>query len=396
MNFPPERGRALPAWLLLLGIVLVAANLRPVITAVGPVLPSVGADTGLSPSALGILAAVPVVAFGAVSPVVATLGRRFGIERTVAGALVLLAVGTVVRSLPGSAAPLWLGTALIGAAIAVGNVLLPAVVKKDFPLRLTTVTAVYIAVQSVFAATASGVAVPVAQAGTWRVALGAWAVLVVVALAVWLPRLRGGRGVTTAAGRARTGGAPVWRAGLAWEVAVYMGLQSTVFYVLVNWLPTLEQDLGVSAAAAGWHLFLYQVAAIFSNLATPALMRVGPDQRVASLLMPTLMLAGMLGLVLAPGLVQVWVAVVGLGSGGSFVVALSLVGLRAADPGTASRLSSMAQTVGYLGAAVGLVLAGVLRDLTGPGPLLLVALTAVVSGQLLVGWRVGRSRVLQA
>ncbi len=216
-----------------------------------------------------------------------------------------------------------------------------------------------------------------------------------LALIVWLPRLRVGRDVRAAVHRARPAHGPaVWRSGLAWQVAAYMGLQSTVYYTFVNWLPSLEHDTGVSAAAAGWHLFLYLFAAIASNLAAPPLMRVGGDQRLAATLMPTLMVTGILGLVLAPALVVVWVVLVGLGSGGSIVIAMSLVGLRSPDHPTASRLSSMAQAVGYGSAAAGLVLAGVLRDLTGPGPLLLLCLAGVVVGQFVLGARVGRNRVL--
>ncbi|WP_127130935.1 MFS transporter [Georgenia sp. SYP-B2076] len=400
MTIPPRARRALPSGLLLVGILLVAANLRPVITAVGPLLPEIGADTGLPPSALGILAAVPLVAFGVVSPVVHRLGSRFGVERTVLLALVLLAAGTVLRSLPGATLTLWVGTALIGATIAVGNVLLPVVVKKDFPTHLTGVTAGYTAVQSVFASLASGLAVPLAAAswGSWRLALGVWAGLMVAAVAVWVPRLLhpapAAEGLPATRPHRATGS--IWRSGLAWQVAAYMGLQSTVFYVLVNWLPTLEQDLGVDPTTAGWHLFAFQAVAIVSNLAAPSLMRVGGDQRVAAALFPTLTLAAMLGLLLAPQLLLVWVILIGIGTGGAFVTALSLVGLRAADTATASRLSSMSQAVGYLGAALNLVLAGVLRDHTGPGPLLLVCVAAVAVVQLVVGLGVGRGRVLHA
>lgn len=413
-SFAHDRG--LSRALLLAGILLMAANLRPVITAVGPVLPRIGTDLGLSASALGALAAVPIVAFGVVSPVVHSLGRRFGVERTVMVALILLAAGTVVRSLPGQAMSLWVGTALIGATVAVGNVLMPVVVKRDFPMHLTGTTAAYTAAQSVFAALASGLAVPIADAwGSWRLSLGVWVVLMVVAAALWLPRLR------RPARRTRRRPVPddspnphpapprsappvqdavavrsVWHTGLAWQVAAYMGLQSTVFYVLVNWLPTLEQDLGVSPSAAGWHLFVFQAVGIVSNLAAPALMRIGPDQRVAAVAMPALTLTAMVGMVAVPDLVLLWAAVVGLGTGGAFVTALSLVGLRSADPTTTSKLSSMVQTVGYLGAAAGLVLAGALRDATGPGPLLVLYVAAVAGLQIVAGSQAARDRVIRA
>lgn len=418
-----SRDRGLPRWLLLAGILLVAANLRPVITAVGPVLPLIGSDLGLSASALGTLAAVPIVAFGVVSPVVHTLGRRFGVEQTVLAALILLAAGTVIRSLPGQSVTLWVGTALIGATVAVGNVLMPVVVKRDFPMHLTGATAGYTAAQSVFAALASGLAVPVADAwGSWRLALGVWVLLMGVALILWLPRVtRRGRRRPLAADGATTRSASstgpsasgpldapraadvpavrrvsVWRSSLAWQVAIYMGLQSTVFYTVVNWLPTLEQDLGVDPATAGWHLFLFQATGIVSNLAAPTLMRIGPDQRFAAVGVPTCTLVAVLGVVLVPSLLVVWIVLLGLGTGGAFVIALSFVGLRSVDPTTTSKLSSMSQAVGYLLAAAGLLGVGALRDLTGPGPALFYALASVAVLQLVTGSQVGRNRVIRA
>jgi MFS transporter, CP family, cyanate transporter len=425
----------LPVWLLLAGILLVALNLRPVITAVGPVLPVIGADAGLGSAALGVLAAVPIVAFAVVSPVVHPLARRFGVERTVLVSLVVLALGTLLRSAPGPATNLWIGTALVGATVAVGNVLLPVVVKKDFPLRVPATTAWYVATQSVFAAIASGVAVPLAAVGGWELALGVWAAPVALALAVWAPRLRAAKVRTSApapAAHRRTSDRPVsseraapsdrtsavnraasvdtetpgaggtaparrdsvYRHRLAWLVAAYMGLQSTVFYTLLNWLPSVEQDLGVDPVTAGWHLFAFQAVAIVGNLAVPALMRVGGDQRVATTVVPGLVLVAMVGVWLAPGLLWLWIVLIGLGTGSAFVVALSLVGLRAADPATASQLSAMSQALGYGLAAAGLVLAGVLRDVTGPGATVLLVVAVVAVLQILVGLRVGRSRTL--
>ncbi|WP_211287075.1 MFS transporter [Georgenia soli] len=392
----------LPAWLLLAGILLVAVNLRPVISSVGPVLPVIGADVGLGSAALGVLAAVPIVAFAVVSPLVHPLGRRFGVERTVAVALVVLAIGTLLRSAPGPAAGLWVGTALIGATIAVGNVLLPVVVKKDFPFRVPATTAWYVATQSVFAATASGVAVPLADLGGWQLAVGIWVVPVALALAVWFPRLRRTTAAvrlpapagSSAAAAPSSPHASVYRRPLAWLVAAYMGLQSTVYYTMLNWLPTVEQDLGIDPATAGWHLFLFLAVGIVGNLAVPSLMRVGGDQRLAASLVSVLVLVAMTGIWLAPGLIWLWVSLVGLGTGSAFVVALSLVGLRAADPTTASQLSSMSQAVGYGLAAVGLVLAGAIRDLTGPGASVLLLVAVVAAILLAVGLSVGRPRTL--
>ena len=153
-------GRALSAGLLIAGILVVAANLRPVLTSVGPLLDQIGAETGLGVAALGVLAAVPLLAFGAVSPLAHGLSEKFGVERTVFGALLLLVAGTLLRPIPGSLANLWIGTMLIGAAIAVCNVMLPALLKRDFPERMASLTGGYSAVLGGCASLGAGLAVP--------------------------------------------------------------------------------------------------------------------------------------------------------------------------------------------------------------------------------------------
>src|SRR3954453_20519859 len=176
--------RASSGALLAVGIMLVAANLRAVLTAVGPLLDQIGADTGLGEAALGFLAAVPLLAFGAVSPLAHGISGRFGVERTVFVSLLVLAAGTLLRSAPGSPANLWTGTVIIGAAIAICNVLLPAILKRDFPTRMASLTGLYSAVLGGIASLGAGFASPLSQLpvangepGGWRFALAAYVLL---------------------------------------------------------------------------------------------------------------------------------------------------------------------------------------------------------------------------
>ena len=246
---------------------------------------------------------------------------------------------------------------------------------------------------------ASGLAVPLADAaGSWEFAIGVWALLIVFALGSWLPRM-GKRAAPAVEARAlpeqEAGAVPaVWRSVLAWQVAAYFGLQSTAFYVLVSWLPAVEQDLGVSPTRAGWHLSVFLLAGIVSNLAIPLLMRRGDDERLAAVTTATLTVVAALGLAVLPGLVALWAALAGMAAGGSMVVALSLTSVRSSDATAGSRLSSMAQSAGYLGVACGLVVAGVIRELAGPGNKLLFYVVALGVLQFLVGLRVGRTQVL--
>ncbi|MER7080402.1 MFS transporter, CP family, cyanate transporter [Saccharopolyspora kobensis] len=366
----PGSGRVLLVW----GLLVVAANLRPALTGVGPVLDRVQADLGLAPGAAGLVNAVPLLAFAVVSPVVPRLAARFGPERLLGIALGVLALGIAVRWFP-AVGPLFAGTVLIGAGIAVGNVLLPSLIKRDLPTSVGLLTSAYATVMGGVAAVASGLAVPIGEVapGGWATALGCWIVLAAAALALWLPQCRSPRALVEAP-RPRL----PWGSALAWAVTAFMGLQSLGFYVAVTWLPQVFQDGGMSAAAAGWLLFLFQAVAVLTGSAVPAVLRGARDQRAVSVACSLVVLVGYLGLLVMPGWAVLWSFLLGLGGGACLVLALAFLGLRAPDAAGAGALSAMAQSVGYLLAAVGPVLFGLLRS-TGSGwqaPLALMCVTA--------------------
>ncbi|MEV4512338.1 MFS transporter [Dactylosporangium sp. NPDC049525] len=392
----PRPGTKTPqrAGLLVVGILLIATNLRAALTSVGPVLDDVRADLGLTATAAGVLTALPLLAFAAFSPVAPLVARRLGLERTIGAGLAVLAAGIVLRSVPVTGA-IWVGTVAIGVSIAFFNVLLPALVKRDFPDRVAQLSGAYSATQSVVAAIASGVAVPIAgdDPAGWRIALGCWVGLAVVAAAFWLPRLRTRPPGPADAGAAATHRSP-WRSAIGWQVTLFMGLQSLVFYVMIAWLPTIEHDHGVAASTAGWHLFVYLISAVVANLAAPHLMRRLPDQRLVGLLCAALILIGVGGLLLAPGAVVAWLVSAGFGAGMSLVLCLSLFSLRAVDHRQAATLSGMAQSVGYLLAACGPVLIGALHDASGGWTLPLAVLCVVIA--VMGGFAVqsGRDRVI--
>lgn len=394
----------------LLAVLLVAANLRAPVSAVGPVLPEIGDETGLPPWMLGVLSSLPVAAFSACSSFGHRLARRLGTDRVLIVALLVLGAGMLLRSMPAwswvDAAFLLAGTVLIGAAIAIGNVLLPVVVRRDFPTAVPRVTGYYIAAQSIVAGAAAGFVVPLAQvSGSWRLALVLWGTFVVVALPVWGLRVRAGANNREAASEghlrhraedSHSRGVSVWRSGLAWQVAAYFGLQSSAFYVLLTWLPTVEQDLGVSSIRAGVHLSVFLIAGIVANLAVPRLVQVGGDQTFATVLAPLGIAVAMLGIWAFPGLMLVWVTVAGLGTGGSMVLSLSLLSLRSAGAAVASQLSGMVQSSAYAGVVVALLVAGVIRDLAGPGTELIGFVLLVVAAQVVTAFRVGLDRRVDA
>lgn len=392
----PARTRTWPRAALALGSVLVvAACLRPALTSVGPVLESIGTTTGLSNSALGLLTALPLLGFAALSPFVHGPAARWGVERVVLAALAVLAVGTVVRSLPALPA-LWVGTAMIGAAVAFGNVLVPVILRRDHPGRIALFTGVSSSVMNGSAALAAGLTVPVAVAvGSWRISLGLWAALVALALLVWAAR---SLWVPAPAPAPSATSAPVeptgsvWRSATAWQVTAFMGLQSTTYFTLVNWLPTVEASRGVAAQTAGWHLFAFQIAGIVAGLAVTLLMGRGSEQRPACLAVSLAMVVAMAGLVWVPEWGPIWIVLAGASVGSAIVVALSLIALRGRSQGETTRLSGMAQSVGYLLAACGPIAAGTLSQLTGSWDLVLVLVGGLALLQTGVGLWAGRNR----
>jgi MFS transporter, CP family, cyanate transporter len=377
------------------GIVLVAVNLRASITAVGPIVDDIRADLGLSSAAAGLLTTLPVLAFAGASPIAVPLSRRIGIERTLAGALVLMLAGILVRI----TGPVWaafLGTAMLGVAIAAGNVLLPALAKRDLPDRVGTVTSIYVTLMVAFAAIASTVAVPLADdAGLgWQGALAVWAAPVVAGLLVWVPRVIGSRAVPAPAGGPRVRPTRMRRSAIAWWVTAYMGLQSFAFFVLVAWFPDLLQDDGVSASRAGLLMGVMQASSLAATIAVPVLATRARNQLHLVLVSTALGVFATAGLLVAPGdLALLWTLSVGVAGGSTLSLALAFFVVRTRDGSDAAALSGMAQSIGYLFASTGPFLIGALHDATDgwTAPVIVFVTVWVLIG--VTGMFAGRARI---
>jgi CP family cyanate transporter-like MFS transporter len=392
--------------LVLVAVLLIAANLRSTITGVGPLLGQIAGDLGTTEAALGLLAAIPLIAFAVVSPLAHALSARFGTNAVVLASLIALGAGTVWRSVPGPQANVWGGTVLIGAALAVGNVLLPAVIRKDFSDRVPTVTSLFTAFLSGAGALASGIVVPVSAITAdgvplgWRWALMSTGVLLPLAVGAWAAVLvlrptpaDPGRlpAHTASETEPRAGRLGIWGDAVAWQVLAYMGAQAMTFYMMVTWLAPLSQSVGRGDVVAGLDVMLLQATSLLGSLSVPLLLR-GRLARWAPCLIPVLGLVAIMGLAAAPGPFLLWVLLYGLSSGASLATSFSLFSLRAQTHASAARLSGMAQSGGYAIAAVGPVAFGGLLALSGGWLVPLLSVGAVLVVQLVVGLFVGRQR----
>lgn len=386
----PPAGRGV----LVAGIVLVALNLRPALAGLGPLVADIRAATGLSNTALGLLTTLPLLAFGAVSVLTPVATRRLGVEGALALALLLIGLGTGVRAAP-SVGLLFGGTVVLGVGIALGNVLLPALVKRDFADRQGPMTALYSSAMGLGAAAAAGVSVPLADAVGWRGALGVWAGLAAVALVVWLPQVRR-RTMPRPRGTALDSLRDLGRSRLAWAVALYMGLQSLAYYVILAWLPDLLQSRGLDPSQAGWMLALSQVAGIAGSAVVPLWAGRMPSQRRIIWVLTAIEAVALVGLLVGVAGVGVWVSLLGFVLGGSFGLSLLFLAIRADTPETAAALSGMAQSVGYLVAAVGPFLFGAIHDLTGGWTIPLLLLAVVLAAKVAAGLPAARDEQVRS
>ena len=389
---PPDGGaRHRHPILLGLAVALVAFNLRAAVASVGPVLPEIRSDLPLSGTGAAVLTFLPVLCFGLLAVTAPRLARRWGIEPVLLGVLGVLAAGLLLRVLDGPTV-LLLGTVLAGGAIAVGNVLVPPLIKRDFPDRVGLMMGVYTMAVSGSAAVAAGLTVPLGDAiGLgWRGALGVWMAPAVLAAMVWLPQVRS----HTPPPESQPG-PPLRRSALAWQVTLYFGLQSLAFYSVLAWLPSIYRDYDFSAAEAGALLSVSGLVQIPVALVLPTLATRAANQ-VAYIVASTLLVgAGLAGVLLAPTAAPyLWAVIIGVGQGAAFALALNLFVLRTRHVPETARLSAMAQTIGYVLSAFGPLLVGVVHDLTGSWTAPLLLLLALLVPQLVFGALSGRARTI--
>lgn len=367
----------------LAGLFLVALNLRPALTSVAPVLSQIGTDFGLDSVGQGVLTTLPVLCLGLAAPLAPRLARRIGSERAVLGVLGILTLALLGRPYF-NAIGLFIGTAIAGGAIGIMGVLLPGLVKRNFPGSIGLMTGLYTVALNVGASFGAGITEPLRLTfgDDWRPALAFWFTPAVIAAVVWFTQVRSSHVPTVRTHRRRgLRGDP-----LAWQVTAYMGLQSSLAYIVFGWLPTILADRGMSAVMAGAALSISILIQVITAIVAPTFGVRMRDQRALLAVVMVVTLIGLMGCIYAPmSSVWLWIVLLGLGQGGTFSMALTLLALRAADPETADELSSMAQGIGYVIAACGPLAVGLIYQFFGSwsatgGLLGAIGLIAIVAG----------------
>lgn len=379
--------------ILIAGIVFVAFNLRPSITAVGPVISDIRMDTGMSNGVAGLLTTVPLLAFALLSPLAPKIAQRFGNEWTVFIGLILLGIGIAIRptTLVGL---LFFGTLLVGAGIAICNVLLPGIVKNTF-VKVGLITGAYTLSMNFMASLGSGISVPLAHGIDlgWKNGLLFWGIFTVIALVAWIPQLRK-KEQTDQVVKPNPAKGSLLKSKIAWQVTLFMGLQSFLFYCLIAWLPEILVSRGLDISKAGWMVSIMQIAGLPTAFLAPYLADRYPNQRGIIFVLSTSYILGLLLLLFGSNIFVLSLSILfaGASQGASIALSLALLSLRARDAKQAANLSGMAQSIGYLLAAIGPFTVGVIFDLFSSWTPSLILFIFIATAMFIAGLGAGKDR----
>ena len=375
--------------LLIAAVVLTALNLRPALTSVGPLLGAMRESLGASATWAGVLTTLPGLCFAAAGLTAPWLARRVGLQHAISAALVTLVLGLLLRVLDGPFVVIG-GTIVATGGIALINVLIPVVIKGSFPAQIGVMTGIYTAALQGGGALGSALTPPMESTfGSWRDALGGWAVLAVLALLAWLV---GARRVSAVELPARAGGTSMLRNRLAWIVTLFFGFQSTLAYIMLGWLPEVFIDSGVPKSTAGMLVGLMSLIAVPVSIFLAPLAARSGSQSGWIVGLGVIGLAGVIGLLVDPAAAPLlWSVLVGLGLS-VFSLALTVIALRARTTEDTAQLSGMAQGFGYLLAGIGPFVFGLLHDVTEAWTVPWIFVLVIYVLQMTMGALAGRNR----
>lgn len=369
--------------ILFIGILLIGASLRAPITSVGIALPSIKETLNLSNTSVSLITIIPLLSFAVISLFAAKISHKFGLERTVFGALILICIGIALRAITG-VSWLYVGTVLIGVGIAFGNVLTPGIIKMNFPLRIGIMTGYYTVVMNIFGSASSYVTAPLVKHFNYNIAISLIGIVTFIGIITWSFQLNKHETVNSSQ---TTTNINVWKSPLSWQITLLMGGQSMIFYSLINWLPEFLLSHGTPINEAGIYLSILQLAIIPLTFVTPILAEKMKNQVLITFVTGLLFVLGILTLMLQPNWAFLGIILIGIASGLAFGLVNTFFGLRTENGLTAAKLSGMSQSVGYLFAAIGPLLFGILHDATNSwnmsfGILLVTSIIIMIIGSL--------------
>lgn len=352
--------------LFVIAIILLASTLRSPLTAVGPITSFIRDALSISNGLVGFLTTIPLLAFAVVSPFTPKIARRFGMELTLFYSIVLLTSGIIIRSI-GTVQFLFIGTLFIGIAIAFGNVLIPSFFKLKFPLHIGILTGIYTVAMNLSSGMSAGISYPIAQTMFgWQGALGASAIVAIIAILFWLPLLRDDKLSLTQSIEKKLEWAAFFRSPLAWAIMLSMGLQSFIFYTTAAWIPEIYIAQGVESSQAGWLVSIMQISQIPLTFLTPLIAVRLKNQRPIALFFTLCYLISFIGILAEwTEFAVVWMIFLGFAGGASFGLVMMLFTLRTNTAYEAAELSGFSQSLGYLLAAIGPTSFGIIKDVTG-------------------------------
>ena len=385
-------------WLVVIAILLMASNMRSPIVALGSIAPVVQDALGLSAAHIGWLGAIPMLMFALGALVSPAIGKRYGLENTLIAVVIVLTAGIIMRSTWTTWNGFLIGTILLSLAIGFANTLVAPVIKQHTPGNIALVTSMFSLTMSVMAGIVSGLVYPLSEQIGWQWALGGWASLGIAALVAWIIlRLKLGSSnkmplVTLTENEAAQEATSVWKSALAWQLAIFMGLQSLLFYTIAAFLPSIWISKGLSEVEAGSMASIFQFMAPIAIIGMTWLIRKrGVRLQTVAIGATVLNVIGLIGISYLPSLMPVvWTAVMGLGCAAIFTLCIMLFSLRTYTPNQASKLSGMAQTIAYLVAFAGPFGAGWLYELSGNwnGPLLFILILTIIN--VIIAWLASR------
>ena len=390
-NLPSSR---FTFWLVLCAMILLATNMRAPIVALGAIAPVVKEALNISEIQIGWLGAVPMLGFALGALISPAIGKRFGLENTLIAMIALLTTGMILRTVIPTWTGFLIGTLLLTLAIGFANTLAAPVIKQRTPQHIPLITGLFSLTMTVTAGIVSGIVLPLSEQVGWQWALGGWTILGIFALLIWLflrVRLGSSNHQLVISTDKDASVISIWRTAFAWQIAVFMGLQSLLFYTVASFLPSILVSKGLSAVSAGQMGSVFQFMAPISILSLTWLINRGRPIQALAVFAAVLNVIGVLGIsYLSTELAWLWSAMMGIGCSAIFTLSMMLFSLRTYTTNQSSELSGMAQAVGYLIAFFGPLGTGWLHEATDSWSLPLFIILILMIANVVIAWLVSR------